>query len=252
MLDAPSFVYEKLIDQVQNIQNHLAQMTKNLARRLENGTAKREDVKHRSLTFIDPFGNATSIESMDHEVMKHIIHGYINNYIPSYLRRWIKIGILKDGEISSISETRSRAMVSEYDDGSQFIAYGEVNVWCRSDKNPSIGKLVLTVVLRDSMEEIGMRIGQMISFNRMELRSTKVDPKMPPSEQDWNNSTALTSGETILSTRLYQPDRIIMAKISENKVNDHRWIYFSFSVIIVSSRLNRQMRLVPSPSLLNC
>ena len=67
------FVYEDLLTRVQNIQNQVIQTSKLLDNHWESQKKKQHELKSRSFTFIDPYGNRTTVQCMDHESMTTIV-----------------------------------------------------------------------------------------------------------------------------------------------------------------------------------
>ncbi|CAF4570617.1 unnamed protein product, partial [Didymodactylos carnosus] len=87
-----SFGYNDLVSQVQAIQYQMVQMENEINSRLENETKKQSQLKFRSITFRDPYGNQMVNEHMDHELINKITRKYKINYVPKYLQRWAQIG----------------------------------------------------------------------------------------------------------------------------------------------------------------
>ncbi|CAF4130706.1 unnamed protein product [Rotaria sordida] len=84
------------------------------------------ELKSRSLTFIDPYGNRTVNKYMDHESINKVLRKYKRDYVPKYLQEWTKIGTMNENIISSLNECELKSTVSNYVNGHQFITYGEV------------------------------------------------------------------------------------------------------------------------------
>jgi hypothetical protein len=81
-----TFVYEDLISTVQ--MNNIKVV---LTNRWKTEKRKRDELKSRSLVFVDPYGNRTVNKHMDHEFIDHIIKKYKQDYVPKYLQQWIKM-----------------------------------------------------------------------------------------------------------------------------------------------------------------
>jgi len=116
-----SFVYEDLVSHVQTIQNPIYEIVKILNDRWENEKRKRNELKSRSLIFIDPYGNRTIKKYMDHELINKIIIKYKKDYVPKYLQQWIKIGTINENAISSLNDCQLKSNISYYPNGYHFI-----------------------------------------------------------------------------------------------------------------------------------
>ncbi len=116
-----SFVYEDLVFHVEKIRNQIFEMENILNHRWKNEKRKRDELKSRSLIFIDPYGNRTVSEHMDHELINNIIRKYKKEYIPKYLQEWIQIGTIKENLISSLNDSELKSNVSYYVNGYHFI-----------------------------------------------------------------------------------------------------------------------------------
>ncbi|CAF0779739.1 unnamed protein product [Rotaria sordida] len=123
-----SFVYEDLVSQVQNIQYQMLQMENILDNQWKTEKKIQNELKSRSLTFIDPYGNRTVNKYMDHESINKVLRKYKRDYVPKYLQEWTKIGTMNENIISSLNECELKSTVSNYVNGHQFITYGEVIV----------------------------------------------------------------------------------------------------------------------------
>jgi hypothetical protein len=99
------------------------------------------------------------------------------------------------------------------------MAYGEVIVWVGSYEDPWPRKIVLKVLLIDTMEEIEMQIKEQRQFTNIELKSCTIDQNVKPNIMNWTEGTPLKSEDTIISSQLYQNNCVIMAKIVNTKVN---------------------------------
>ena len=73
-----SFVYEELISKVQAIQYQIMENAKLIDERLKNENKMQNELKSRSLTFVDPYGNPTVNKYMDHELISEIFRKYKN------------------------------------------------------------------------------------------------------------------------------------------------------------------------------
>jgi hypothetical protein len=213
-----SFVYEDLVSQVQTIQNQMTELENILDNQWKTEKKIQNELKSRSLTFIDPYGNRTVSKYMDHELISKIMKKYIKDYVPKYLQQWIKIGTINQNSISPLNECELKSTVSKYTNGHQFIAYGEVIVWVGSYEDPWPRQIVLRVLLMDSMEKIKMQIKEHRQFTNIELKSCIIDQNVKPNATNWTEGTSLKSEDNILSCQLYQNNCVIMAKIIKERV----------------------------------
>jgi hypothetical protein len=216
-----SFVYEDLISKVQTIQNQMDKIHIVLTDRWENEKRKRDELKSRSLVFIDPYGNQTINKYMDHQIIDNIIRKYNKDYVPKYLQQWIQMGTMKENRISPLNDWKLKGNVMSYSNGYQFITYGEVIVWIGNYDNTELQKIILRVLLMDSLEKIKTQMKKFHQFDNIELKSYITNSNEQPNEENWNEGTLLKSEDTILSSQLFQNNCVIMAKINQDKVNHH-------------------------------
>jgi hypothetical protein len=214
-----SFVYEDLISQVELIQQQMIEMIKSLDDRWKNEKKIRNQLKSRSLVFFDPYGNRTASKYMDHELIGTIFQKYKKDFVPRYLHQWIKIGTMDGNVISPLSDYELKSIVSKYDDGHQFITYGEVIVWIGNYEYLPPQKFVLRVLVTDDVEKIKMQLKEQRTFTNIELKSFIINQNAKPNKKEWDNGITLRSEDTIMSAQLYQDNCIIMAKIMREKVN---------------------------------
>jgi ubiquitin/uncharacterized membrane protein YgcG len=212
-----SFVYEDLVSQVQTIQNQMIKMESILDNQWKTEKKVQNELKSRSLTFIDPYGNRTVNKYMDHELINTVLKKYKKDYVPRYLRQWIKIGTMNQDRIIPLNQTHAHSTVSEYTDDYKFIAYGEVTVWVGYYGNLSPQRSVLQVHLTDNMEKIKVYLKQE-NPTITELKSFIINQHAEPSKKNWEEGTTLKSEDTIMSSQLYQDNRIIMAKTNQERV----------------------------------
>jgi len=216
---ATSFVYEDLIIHVQTIQNQMIEAIKFLDDRWKNEKKVRNQLKSRSLVFIDPYGNQTINKYMDHELISTVFKKYKKEYVPKYLRQWIKIGTMNQNEIVPVNECELRSNVSKYTDSYQFITYGDVTIWVGDYEYLPRLKVVLRVRLSDNMEKIKVYLKEQEKVTNIELKSIIINENVKPNGKDWEEGTILKSEDTILSGQLYKDNCIIMAKTIKDKVN---------------------------------
>jgi ubiquitin len=217
-----SFVYEDLISKVQTIQNQIKEIYLVLIDRWKN--EKRDELKSRSLIFIDPYGNQTVSEYMDHELIIKIINKYKKDYIPKYLQQWIRIGTMEENFLLPLNDRELRSNVSAFPDGYQFMTYGELPVRIGTYENSVLQTVVLRVLLTDTLEKIKTRITGFRQFNNIELKACVKNSK----EENWNEGRMLKSDDTILSSQLFQDNSVILAKINEENVNYHLSLFYPF------------------------
>ncbi|CAF3357130.1 unnamed protein product [Rotaria socialis] len=120
-----AFVYEDLVFHVQAIQQQIIEIVKFIDDQCKNNKEIRKEFKSRPLTFIDSYGNSTTDEYFDHQIISTIFSSYKNDYVPKYLQKWIKIGKMNENGISPLSEDELNSSVSEYDDVYRFIQGGK-------------------------------------------------------------------------------------------------------------------------------
>ncbi|CAF3950300.1 unnamed protein product [Rotaria sp. Silwood1] len=212
-----SFVYEDLVSQVQNIQYQMLQMENIFDNQCKTEKKMQNELKSRSLTFIDPYGNRTVNKYMDHESINKVLRKYKKDYVPKYLQEWTKIGTMNENIISSLNECELKSTVSKYANGHQFITYGEVIVWVGSYEDTWLRKIVLQVLLTDNMEKIKMQIKKQRQFTHIELKLCTIDQNVEPNRKDWTHGIPLQSEDTIMSSQLYQNNCVIMATIPNLK-----------------------------------
>jgi hypothetical protein len=214
-----SFVYEDLVSHTQAIQHQMIEIVKFLDDRWKNEKKVQNELKSRSLTIIDPYGNSIVNKYMDHELISTVFRKYKKDYVPRYLHQWTKIGTMNQSNIVPLRECELKSTVSKYADGYQFVTYGEITVWARSYWNSAPLKFVLRLRLSDNMEKINIHLKKRQKCTNIELKSCIINPDAEPNEKDWDEGKTLKLEDTIMSGQLYQNNCIIMAKIFNEKVN---------------------------------
>jgi hypothetical protein len=214
-----SFVYEDLVLHVQAIQKQMSEIDNILDDQWKNKKNMRNELKSHPLTFIDPYGNQMIDQHMDHESIDKLTKQYKKNYVPKYLKQWIKIGTMNENGIFSLTDCDLKSTVSNYTDGCQFITYGEVILWIGSYDNCSPQKFVLRVLLMDNMEKIKCRIKEQQHFNNVELKLGEINENTGPNEKYWDEGKTFNLEDTIMSCRFYENNCVIMAKVSKQKVS---------------------------------
>jgi hypothetical protein len=213
-----SFIYEDLVSHVEIIQNQIIQIEKILDYRWTNEKRKHDEIKSRSLIFLDPYGNRTVKTFMDHEYINKITNEYKENYVPKYLQQWVKIGTINENIISPLATSNST--VSNYMDRCQFITYVETTIAVSCSDIHWLHHFVLPVLLTDNIENIELRIKQHLQITDMELKLCIITgDKREVSEKDWDENMVLKSEDTIMSCQLYQNKCVLLAKIIRKKVN---------------------------------
>ncbi|CAF3449188.1 unnamed protein product [Rotaria sp. Silwood2] len=200
-----SFFYQDLIFNAQAIQHQTIEIAKFLNERCKNNKRIQKKLKSRPLTIVDPYGNPTTEEYMDHELISTLFRKYKKDYVPKYLQQWIKIGTMKQNvNISPLNDLELQSCVFTYPDSYHFITYGEVNIWIDYHKYVSPLKYVLRVLLTDNVEEIKMRVQKLQKLSNMEVKSFILNQDSSMSEAHWNNGQTLKSDDTILSSSVKQ------------------------------------------------
>ncbi|CAF4305762.1 unnamed protein product [Rotaria socialis] len=214
-----SFVYEDLMFHSQTMQHQMNTMTKFLDGQCKNDKQLRKELKSHSLKFIDPYGNLTIHECFDHEMVNTIFNKYKKDYVPKYLQKWIKIGKINQNIISPFEDHELTLSVSNYTDDYQFSTYGELNISIAYGENAPLQKLLLRVLLTDSIEKIKMQIQELEKIKNLELKSCILNQHGLSNEQCWSQSQLLNLNDTVLSRKLYADNCAIMATVLEEKVN---------------------------------
>ncbi|CAF2134927.1 unnamed protein product [Rotaria magnacalcarata] len=214
-----SFVYKELVLHVQTIQQQMIKLAKFIDDQCKTDEKIREKLKSRSFTFVDPYGNPTTNEYFDHEIISTIFNKYKKDYVPKYLQKWIKLGEMNQNGISPLNENELKSSVSEHDDGYRFVTYGNVNISIiyREDVRPQ--SLLLPVLLTDNMEKIKKQIQELTKLKTIELKSLILKENSPMITASWNGGKTLNSNDTILSSKLYENNSIIMVKLLEESAS---------------------------------
>ena len=225
-----SFVYEDLVSHVQNIQNQIHDIDNVLENRCKDKTIQ-NGLKSRSSIFTDPYGNDMVEQHMDHESIDKLTRQYKRNYVPRYLKQWIKIGTMNGSGICSLTDGELKSTVSNYPHLHKFIAYGELILWIGSYNQCAPQKFILRVLLMDNMEKIKLRIKEQHGINNVELRVCNNNGNTVPNEKHWSEGTILKLEDTIMSSRLHENSYNIMAKFTKQIVN-----YCSFIIHFILLR----------------
>ena len=216
-----SFVYENLIDQVQLMQMGIATMLQAIDRRIHDAKPLQCELKHRSFTFIDPFGNEMAMDCMDHEYINRVINRYKREYVPRYLHPRVEFGIRKQNLISALTDGELKSTVFSYDNDRRLIAYVSLTVWYGSYNGTAAEKLLLKVSLMDNMKKIEEGLARHRCFTNVEFKAHICADSTDEGETHWEDGTSLQSEDTIMSSRLYERNRVVLAKFTLQQVN-HR------------------------------
>jgi hypothetical protein len=205
-----SFTYEDLISKVETIQNQMFECKKILTNQWNDTNRKGDELKSRSLIFIDPYGNQTVNKHMDHELIGNIFNKYKKDYIPKYLQRWIQIGMMKENTILPLNDYELQSNVSHYTNDCEFVTFGEIIISINTEKTFHLEQFSLPVLLMDNMEQIKLKIKDHLQISDMEIQLSNISKN--------TNTNELKSDETIFSCQLYENDSILIAKVITKKV----------------------------------
>jgi hypothetical protein len=214
-----AFVYEDLVFKVQALQLQIAESIRLLYERMKDEKNVQNDLKLRSLIFVDPFGNSITNQYMDHEMINIILKKHMKYYVPKYLQEWIKIGTRNGNFLLPLTDCELKSTVSKYDDGHQFITCGEVVVWISICESLPFQKIVLRVILTDNMDNIKIALNEHQQFSSVELKLSQGDPHTKPNDENWDKGQTLKLDDTIISCKLYENNCFIMAKLIKANVN---------------------------------
>ncbi|CAF2555464.1 unnamed protein product [Rotaria sp. Silwood2] len=217
--DPSSFVYQDLIFHVQSIQYQMIEIAKYLDERWKNEQKIQKELKSRSITFVDPYGNSITNKYMDHELISTLFTKYKKNYVPKYLQKWIQIGTINQNSISTFTDSKLKSSVFEYPDGYQFITFGEVKILIVYREDISPQQVILSVLLTDTIEKIQMQIQKLRKLPNIELKLFILTQDFQVNKQNWNEGKILKANDTVLSSKLHEDNCIIIAKILQEKNN---------------------------------
>ena len=176
-------------------------------------------LQSRCFIFVDPHGNAINTEQLDHQSMDVVMKKFRRDYIPRFLREWIKIdtSIPKNGYPCDVIELKS--FVHEHPDGQKFFTYGQLTVWLQGEISAEFKPVVFAVQLYDSMEEIKSRIRKSQFLpDDLELRSCLIQDQEKPQAKHWENGQRLQPNDTVMSRKFYEKDRCLLVKVIPEKV----------------------------------
>ncbi|CAF3226785.1 unnamed protein product [Rotaria socialis] len=214
------YVYEDLVFHVQAIQLQMIEIAKFIDDQAKNDQKMRMKLKSRSLTFVDPYGNPTTNQYFDHEIISTLFNKYKKDYVPKYLQKWIKLGKMNAGVILPLTERELNSTISEYDNGYCFVTYGEVNLSIIYSEHRRPHTLVLSVLLIDNVKKIKTRIPKTRRLENIELKSFTTNDESSKNVACLNEERTLNPNDTVLSAKLYEHNCIIMAKLVEESASN--------------------------------
>ncbi|CAF3475943.1 unnamed protein product [Rotaria socialis] len=165
-----SFCYLDLVVRVQTIQHQKLESIKYLDEQCKNQKQLQNELKSRSLTLIDTYGIPIKRKYMDHESISAIVKGYKKNYVPKYLRQWVKIGRMNRNVISPLDESDLKLLVFECPDGCEFIMFGEMNILVSYSGDLSPVEVSLRVLVTDTIENVIIRLQKLHTLLNLELK----------------------------------------------------------------------------------
>lgn len=225
--DVTSFVYEDLFSHIQTIQYQMTKCIKYLHDQTTTVKSTRDQLKSRSLTILDPYGNPFTQQYMDHQRINGIIKQFKKNYVPKSFHQWIRFGQIIGGDIVPLNEAKLNSTLAQHDDKYPMITYGEITVWTGDWVNVSPQKFNLRVRLTDNIENIERQLKERTNSTNVVLKTCIVAQNTTPNRQNWNEGKTLQSTDTIISTSLYQDDWIILSNITTPDVNDYLRVFIS-------------------------
>ena len=216
-----SFVYENLISHTQQLQNQIELANKILDDQWQNQKKTSQDFQSRSFTFVDPHGIRTNDKFMDHELINTVFRKYKKEYVPRYLKPWIKFGLVNENSITILNDQQLQSTVSKFENGTVFSSYVEVIAWVGNYQKMQPRKVLLTLLPLTNMETIKEELKKTHSCLDIELRSLNIsEESITPISFAWNNGTTLKLADNIISSKLYENNNFIMAKLIERNVRN--------------------------------
>ena len=206
-----SFVYEDLVSHIRTIEERMMEIETTLAHQWKTN---QNQIKSRSIAFVDHLGNLTSEKYMDHQQIEKITMNYKKNYVPKYLHEWTKFGMMKDNSILPLTNLQLKSTVSNFENGQEFFTCGEITVWIGTFEDSSSRKIVVPVFLLDNMEKVKIEIKKQRQFNDIELKLFVIDENEKPTEKNWTEGTPLILDDTFFSSQLFQKNHVIIAKVT--------------------------------------
>ena len=228
-----SFVYEDLVSHIRTIEERMEEIETTLARQWKTD---QNQIKSRSIAFVDHLGNLTSEKYMDHELIEKITMNYKKNYVPKYLHQWTKFGMIKDNSILPLTDLQLKSTVSNIENGQELFSYGVIIVWIGTFEDSSSRKIVLPVFLSDNMEKVRKEIKKQGQLKDIELKFSVIDENEKPTEKNWKEGQSLLSDDTVFSSQLFQKNHVIIAKVM-NPI-DSNIVHFQLSINQGTRKIN--------------
>jgi len=216
-----SFVYENLISHTQQLQNQVMLANTILDDQWKNQKKTSQDFQSRSFTFVDPHGIRTNDKFMDHELISTVFRKFKKEYVPRYLKPWIKFGLVNENSITELNEEQLQSTVSKFENGTVFSTYVLVAVLVGNYQKMQPRRVLLTLPPLTNMETIKEELKNTHSCVDIEFRSfnTSVE-SITPIRLAWNKGTTLKLEDNIISSKLYEYNNFIMAKLIERNVSN--------------------------------
>ena len=209
-----SFRYDDAISALQCIRTQMIDNKSELSKRCLADKAEATTLKSRCFTFVDPHGHPISTQHLDHESMDVVIKKFRKDYIPGYLKNWVKIGTSIPKKAFENADTKVKSFVYEYPDGQEFFGYGKITAWLHTRSDSEFEPIDLYVQLSNSMEEIKSRIQKSHFIQAdLELRSCLIQDEDQPQAEHWKNGQRLQSKDTIMSCKFYEKDQHLLIKV---------------------------------------
>ena len=209
-----SFRYDDVISNLQYIRTKMIEIESRLSNRCQANKKEATLLQSRCFTFVDPHGHPISTEQLDHQSMPVIIKKFRKDYIPRFLKGWVKIGTSIPQEASACDEVKLKSFVHDYPDGQRFFAYGRITVWLYNRFKSEFRPISLSVRLSESMEAIKSRIQQSRFIQAdLELRSCLTRHGEKPQEAQWEKGQRLHSNDTIMSCKFYDQNQCLLVKV---------------------------------------
>ena len=213
-----SFVYEDLVSHIQTIQPQIIAAIKYLDDQWNNEKKTQDQLKSRSLTIIDPYGNPMTQRYMDHKLLSTVIEKFKKTFVPKCLHQWIQFGQMVENKIVPMKDTDLNSTVGQYVNTYPIITYGEIIVWLKYKNDVSYDNLRLKVRLHDKLENLLTQIRHQTNYIPLEVKTSILNGDTIPNQKDWIESTILKSEDTLMSRNPYQTDFLTMVNI-DRKVN---------------------------------
>ena len=218
-----SFVYENLVARVQTMQNQLIRANQMIEERAKIDQNLRRQLNSRSFVFVDPFGNEMINQQLDHLTIHKVTQKFKKEYCPRYLHSWIRIGLFNNNEIHPLTEDQLHQTVAQYPNQQKFVAYGQVRIDIFNEQCYLLQKNFIDVLLNDKREKFQERIEKLREnvkkkqqvIGKLELKVWQPDSSNETNKNHWNEGKPFGDNDSVFSTRLYETNSFLMAKIVE-------------------------------------